>query len=555
MEDGTDVTAEDILQKKERYHGMRCHDPMEPEYQNDNRIGYIHTRGDTPYIYSHAHGGQRYTLKPIKPEIDLLVGSPNIAVDQIIAEMLKTYKFYSNGHDLLMVCKNGLVSIKAEQLSVEIHKILTIRKFNLKAGDYVPTNIPADITRSVHAIAVNGGLNNISGVLNHPTLRLDGSILNEPGYDSSTSLFLNLDKAIDYTIPESPSKTVVKKAVKGLLKAFGKFPFNSSADRGVFLSTLLTAVIRKSLPTAPATAYEASTAGSGKTLLARSAAVLAGDDHASVRPPCTTEEEWQKTLLSGARTNNNCLIIDNISSSMKGDSLNAYLTSPTYEGRILGASDIAQVSTNMVIALTGNNLNIVGDLNRRILRCRIDPQTETPERRKFKIDPHQYCVTHKHDLIAYALTIIRGYLTHCNKKSTTSTGSFTDWDRLIRQTVLWVKTLNIVDIDDPNKSFAENATSDSEKQKLRLLLNTWHRKLGSKYYTISEILNLSHSMQTPEVLAVRGVLVEIIGNNNAFNTKIVAWLLKKSAGRVIDKLKLQKGRQRRGVDTWRVVGV
>jgi hypothetical protein len=57
-----DHSVKEILAHPETYHDRECRDPLEPGYLGDNRIGWINTRATPAYIYSHAHGGQRFYL-------------------------------------------------------------------------------------------------------------------------------------------------------------------------------------------------------------------------------------------------------------------------------------------------------------------------------------------------------------------------------------------------------------------------------------------------------------------------------------------------------------
>jgi hypothetical protein len=52
LSDGHEVTVSELLDNRDRYHGARCHDPVEPDYP-DERIAYINLRaGGRPYIWS-----------------------------------------------------------------------------------------------------------------------------------------------------------------------------------------------------------------------------------------------------------------------------------------------------------------------------------------------------------------------------------------------------------------------------------------------------------------------------------------------------------------------
>ena len=68
LDDGEKVTVAELLRNRDKYHERECHDPLEPDYRNDDRIGFIVLKDDKgrdhprPIIYSHAHGEIKYSL-------------------------------------------------------------------------------------------------------------------------------------------------------------------------------------------------------------------------------------------------------------------------------------------------------------------------------------------------------------------------------------------------------------------------------------------------------------------------------------------------------------
>ena len=65
LPNGTWITAGDILLDPQKYHGLHCRDPFEPEYAPpDAQIARIYTVGQRsgPVINSMAHGGTKYAL-------------------------------------------------------------------------------------------------------------------------------------------------------------------------------------------------------------------------------------------------------------------------------------------------------------------------------------------------------------------------------------------------------------------------------------------------------------------------------------------------------------
>jgi len=61
--EGGSVTVNDILKNPNRWHGVQCLDPLEPEYKDRRLVGWINLRGTDPYINSFAHGGVKYKLE------------------------------------------------------------------------------------------------------------------------------------------------------------------------------------------------------------------------------------------------------------------------------------------------------------------------------------------------------------------------------------------------------------------------------------------------------------------------------------------------------------
>jgi len=75
LSNGSSVTVKDLLEKPELYHAKYCCDPIEPEYNHNMQVAWINLKTDRPNIYSHAHGGRRFTLK--KPVFEGIVDQLN----------------------------------------------------------------------------------------------------------------------------------------------------------------------------------------------------------------------------------------------------------------------------------------------------------------------------------------------------------------------------------------------------------------------------------------------------------------------------------------------
>ncbi len=156
-------------------------------------------------------------------------------------------------------------------------------------------------------------------------------------------------------------------------------------DRSVALSGILTAVVRRSLRTAPLHAYTAPTAGSGKTKLVDISSVIATGREAGV-VAMGNPEELEKRLVS-LLLGGYAVAIDNVNGNLYSDLLCQMLTQTMVRPRILGKSETPEMPTNVMVTATGNNLVLVGDMTRRAIRCRLDAQVERPELREFDFEP------------------------------------------------------------------------------------------------------------------------------------------------------------------------
>ena len=94
-------------------------------------------------------------------------------------------------------------------LALADHVARTVRyqRFDGRSKDWVTINPPAEIMTALLARDGDWQLHPIAGIITTPTLRADGTILDHPGYDPETRLFLSLDRDFRMpAIPEHPSR-------------------------------------------------------------------------------------------------------------------------------------------------------------------------------------------------------------------------------------------------------------------------------------------------------------------------------------------------------------
>jgi hypothetical protein len=85
----------------------------------------------------------------------------------------------------------------------------------------------------------------LAGIITAPTLRQDGSVLSEPGYDPASGLLLDPCGVAFPPIPEQPDWDAAREAISELLQLIETFPFVADTDRAVAISAILTACLRR----------------------------------------------------------------------------------------------------------------------------------------------------------------------------------------------------------------------------------------------------------------------------------------------------------------------
>ncbi|WP_292532175.1 hypothetical protein [Methylocystis sp.] len=347
--------------------------------------------------------------------------------------------------------------------------------------------------------------------------------------------------------------------MKLLWLPFENFPFadaagvaNGLVSRSVFLAALLTAVVRRLLSTAPGFLISATAPGSGKTLLALCLASLMSADMPDVLgvPEGVDENELSKLLLAKAINGSPILLMDNIASVFSSAALCGFLTSPVYEGRILGVSQTTRVPTNSLLVLTGNKPVIIGDLNRRLLRCELDPGMEAPHKRAFNLDPLEYCRGRRLDMVRAGLILLRAWHNAGSPTFTHDrTASFEAWSDTIRQCVIWIGRNDWLDVDDPVASIDAGFEADPDMRKLDALLRAWEAEFGAARQPVKALRPYAMDRDTElfDALDEIGAI-----ERGELNPRRIGRWIEARAGRVVEGRRFVQDGSRSNTLLWRV---
>ncbi len=495
------VSVDDILDNPSKYDGAHTRDPIEPDYDGGRDVGKLFLSGATKTLHSFARGGQTYRLERDLNMIEIPKGKLAGVVDATLKVMRASPDVYDLGDQLVQVSAGKIHGLSEHGLNQFLGQSIQYYSWTEK-GEKVLRDPPPNLAKRILALKGHRRLKPLVSVITAPTLRLDGSLLNVPGYDAVTQLFYHRDPGtLVIDIPEHPSMSKVKAAVEVLCEPFKMFPFASASDKGVFLAALLTSVVRPILPTAPGFGFDAPIQGSGKTLLAMCVAALGSHEKPTVYPHTggRDDEEIRKRLMSFYRSGASALVWDNVMGSFDSAALAAALTSDGFSDRILGVSEIATVPNRAMILFTGNNLMLSGDMVRRILVCRIDPATDTPFTRQFDFDPLAYVKEHRMVLVGAALTVLRGWLSSGDDPADGSFASFEDWNDLVRNAVVWVGRAVVRGaFGDPIDAVMQAMENDPDQDALSELLEALVAAFGADEFTSQEVMAKAAKFKDPQ---------------------------------------------------------
>ena len=219
------------------------------------------------------------------------------------------------------------------------------------------------------------------GIVGAPVLRPDGRLLQQPGYDPATSLYLASKVPLD-PVPGQPSKKQVRAAREFLLGRFlGDFPWVSEADKANYAGLLVTPILRSYLRTLiPFGVVTSTMPGSGKTILTCGLGMLYGQ---RVLTWTHSDEELRKAITSVLADPVGTIIFDNLAEGTVIDSpvLARLITDRTWADRLLGKNSTAAFANDRVWTATGNNLRLGGDMRTRSVLVSLNPNMPRPEER------------------------------------------------------------------------------------------------------------------------------------------------------------------------------
>lgn len=356
--------------------------------------------------------------------------------------------------------------------------------YNIKTGDQEYKRTPEWCVKAVHARGDWPGIPHLAGLITTPVMRPDGSVLDVPGYDKATGLLYKPSKTIE-PVPDEPMSDDVQGAIGLHLKLLQHFPFKEPSDRGTAIAAILTPFARPTYlgPTAPLFWFDATHAGTGKTLLATGIARIVSGGHAPrFLGWQRSEADQRKEITSIVREGASAILLDNIRGEFGSTTIEQGVSLPDgiWSDRVLGGNEMWTGPLHATWLATSNNAQLGGDMRRRVCICRLESDTASPETRT-DLPPFIRTVSEQlGPLIRAALVILRAWFVAgrpCQKLP--ELGSYEGWTAVVRQVVVWLQTEFDAPLADPELSRLRDVNTIHPDQSARgVLLWELHRFLS-----------------------------------------------------------------------------
>jgi hypothetical protein len=364
---------------------------------------------------------------------------------------------------------------------------------------------PMPLVQDIRARTRWPGLPPLEAITETPTLRHDGSILNQAGYDVATRLIYHPAKGfIMPPVPHGPTRGEIEHAIETINDVLCDFPFENEASRANAFALILTPIIRPLIDLAPLAVMDAPQAGTGKGKLTDLVSIIATGRSAAKGSAPTDADELEKRITALLSAGSTFVVFDDVAHTLRSPVLASALTASEWTGRILGRSEMIAVPQRATWVVTGNNIQLGGDIPRRCFWIRLDAKTSRPYLRDGFKHPNleTYVKDNRGALLAALLTLGRGWHdAGCPRATVTPLGSFEQWTRIIGG------ILEIAGI----KGFLANASelyeqADDDSAQWEDFMRACLEAFGSNPVTISELAirlvsNTSLASALPESLA------------------------------------------------------
>jgi putative DNA primase/helicase len=383
------------------------------------------------------------------------------------------------------------------------------------------------------------------GIINSPTMRPDGSILAEPGYDAKTKLWYKPSSGVGLPpISDEPSRQEAEVGLRLINELLDEFPFKgedreqrTSVSRSVALAAIMTTVIRACFRVCPIFGFIAPEPRTGKTYLVRLIAAVSTGHEPVHTAGSQKYEEMEKRIETAALLGRQILSLNNLPNGMllESEALAQLSSEAVMNIRKLGRHEegVCDCSATTVL-MNGNNISIRADLVPRTPICHLDAKMERPETRSFKDDPTERVRGDRGAYLAAVFTIVRAFRTAGSPrpKEMHAVAGYDDWSKCVQQPLIWLG------MEDPLAGIDDSRIAAEDDNLVQLLEVLKTHLQPDQVFAVADCRTLAEEMwldaHTGRPVYRRPDLRELMTIRGTINTKSFGRLVARNNNRVRD---------------------
>ena len=411
-------------------------------------------------------------------------------------------------------------------------------------------SVPKRITLEMIAFEDFSNFHPLIGLANHPILRNNGEWSCEPGYDAETGYYISEKsvQGIDFT-----EKIELDEAKRIFFdELLYDFPFEDDSSRVHALAFALSPLIRPmvGLSPTPLFLFDAAAERTGKGLLAKTLHYTVTGMDINIETVADKPEEWDKRIIASLMAGNEVIFYDNVKTSVRkpldSDKLAAAITATQYSSRLLGFSHMVSLPVRNTWAISGNNMQLSGEIVDRSVPIRLVRDTEDAESRDPALFKHQlpdWAIENRGIVLPALMTFITEWVDAGMPLPNARFAGFEKWASIVMGIF---EVCQIDNLFENRKGY--KARVNVEREALRDFAEAVVEHFGEgrwKPKDVFEIASFADDMPaSDDEDALTNLLGELIFSRNDQGRKQqIGHILKKNVGRVFGGYRLDQQRQ------------
>ncbi|MFN7400416.1 MAG: hypothetical protein ACK5SX_15465, partial [Sandaracinobacter sp.] len=195
------------------------------------------------------------------------------------------------------------------------------------------------------------------------------------------------------------------------------------------------------------------------------------------------------------------------------------------------------IRSRALVIVNGNNVQASLELERRVLRVRLDPQVPNPDERKHTFDMLDEVRRNRPQLVRDILTIVQAYEQAGRPGLPVPLGNFTEWN-VLRGAVMWLG------LPDPVKDRQSHFAASPEVMERVALFGLLYRVFSLEPFLTRDIEGRDEVRRALQLMLER----------NEWSSKSAGRLLKRHVDNLTHGLTLRSRMLSQGIQQWRLEG-